>query len=260
MKKVTAILISMLVMLCLAACGNSENGAGQPSRGDNPVNTAADNDTLPESSSAENKGSTDSANLSANQPESTEASEVQPESGKNTESQQAGEENADMQGTKILVAYFSATNTTKGVAEHIANGLNADIYEIVPQEPYTAADLNYNDNNSRTTIEMNDPSARPVISGSVENMEQYDIVFIGYPIWWGEAPRILDTFVESYDFSGKTVVPFCTSGGSGVGSSATNLEKLTNGADWLSGKRLNGSDSQDTVMEWVNGLGLDFGE
>ena len=160
----------------------------------------------------------------------------------------------------MLVAYFSATNTTQGIAEHIANGLNADIYEIVPEEPYTDADLNYNDNNSRTTIEMNDPDARPAITGSVEDMEQYDIVFIGYPIWWGEAPRIVSTFVESYDFSGKTIVPFCTSGGSGVGSSATNLEQFTDGADWLPGMRLNGSDSQDTVMEWVNGLGLDFGE
>ena len=163
-------------------------------------------------------------------------------------------------GRKVLVVYFSATNTTKGVAEHIANGLNADIYEIVPEEPYTDADLNYNDNSSRTTIEMNDPNARPAISGSVENMEQYDIVFIGYPIWWGEAPRIVSTFMESYNFSGKTIVPFCTSGGSGVGASATNLERLTNGADWLSGRRLRGSDSQETVMEWVNSLGLDFGE
>lgn len=144
------------------------------------------------------------------------------------------------------MAYFSATNTIEGIAEHIANGLNAD--------------LNYNDNNSRTTIEMNDPNARPVISGSIENMEQYDIVFIGYPIWWGEAQRIVSTFVESYDFSGKTIVPFCTSGGSGIGFSATNLEQLTSEAEWLDGRRLNGSDSQDTVMEWVNSLGLDFGE
>ena len=106
---------------------------------------------------------------------------------------------------------------------------------------------------------MNDPSARPAISGSVENMEQYDIVFIGYPIWWGEAPRIVSTFMESYDFSGKTIVPFCTSGGSGIGSSASNLEQLTSGnAVWMEGRRLNGSDSQDTVMEWVNGLGLDL--
>lgn len=161
------------------------------------------------------------------------------------------------EGTKVLVAYFSATNTTEGVAEHIANGLNADLYEIVPEEPYTDADLDYNDNNSRSTLEMNDPSARPAISGSVENMEQYDIVFIGYPIWWGDAPRIVSTFMENYDFSGKAIVPFCTSGGSGIGSSASNLEQLTNGATWLDGQRLNGGDSQETVMEWVNGLGLD---
>ena len=107
---------------------------------------------------------------------------------------------------------------------------------------------------------MNDPDARPVISGSVENMEQYDTVFIGYPIWWGEAPRIASTFMESYDFSGKTIVPFCTSGGSGIGSSASNLERLTSGATWLDGRRLNGSDSQDTVMEWVNSLDLNLAE
>ena len=159
-----------------------------------------------------------------------------------------------------MVAYFSATGTTKGVAEHIANGLNADIYEIVPEEAYTDADLDYNDNNSRTTIEMNDPDARPAISGSVENMEQYDIIFVGYPIWWGEAPRIVSTFMESYDFSGKTIVPFCTSGGSGIGSSASNLERLTSGATWLDGRRLNGSDSQDTVMEWVDSLDLNLAE
>ena len=166
----------------------------------------------------------------------------------------------ETEGNKVLVAYFSATGTTEGVAEHIANGLNADIYEIVPEEPYTDADLNYNDSNSRSTIEMNDKAARPAISGSVGKMEQYDIVFIGYPIWWGEAPRIVSTFVESYDFSGKTVVPFCTSGGSGVGSSATNLEQLTSGATWMEGHRLNGSDSQDTVMEWVNSLDLNLEE
>lgn len=163
-----------------------------------------------------------------------------------------------VQESKILVAYFSATNTTEGVAERIAAGLNADIYEIVPAEPYTSADLDYGDNNSRTTIEMNAPDARPAISGSVENMARYDIVFIGYPIWWGEAPRIVSTFMESYDFSGKTIVPFCTSGGSGMGLSASNLEALTSGAEWLGGKRLHGGDSKDTVMDWVNSLGLDL--
>ena len=224
MKKAIAILLSLTMILGLAACGNSASQTEQPSTEDTSVESKAD------TNSAEN--STDMENT----------------------------DNQDVQDHKVLVAYFSATGTTKGVAEHIANGLNADIYEIVPEDPYTDADLNYNDNNSRTTIEMNDPNARPAISGSVENMEQYDIIFVGYPIWWGEAPRIVSTFMESYDFSGKTIVPFCTSGGSGMGSSASNLERLTSGATWLDGRRLNGSDSQDTVMEWVNGLGLNFEE
>lgn len=222
MKKTVAFLLSLFMIMGLAACGTSSGETEQPS--------------------AENS----SADSNADDAKGTETDEAQQEVTGIHEGQ----------GSRILVAYFSATNTTKGVAEHIANGLEADLYEIVPEEPYTDADLDYNDNNSRSTIEMNDSDARPAISGSVENMEQYDIVFIGYPIWWGDAPRIVSTFVESYDFSGKTVVPFCTSGGSGIGSSGANLEQLTSGATWLEGKRLNGGDSQDTVMEWVNGLGL----
>lgn len=224
MKKAIVILLSLTMILGLTACGNSASKTKQPSTEDTFVESKADTESAETSTNMENT------------------------------------DNQDAQEHKILVAYFSATGTTKGVAEHIANGLNADIYEIVPEEPYTDADLDYNDNNSRTTIEMNDPDARPAISGSVENMEQYDIVFIGYPIWWGEAPRIVSTFVESYDFSGKTIVPFCTSGGSDIGSSATSLEQLTNGATWLDGRRLNGSDSQDTVMEWVNSLDLNLAE
>ena len=236
MKKTIAILLSLVMILGLAACGNSASQTEQPSMEENSVESTV--------------GIEESAESSGTDTENTDA----------PESQLEGTNAPDAQESKILVAYFSATGTTEGVAEHIANGLNADIYEIVPEEPYTDADLDYNDNNSRTTIEMNDSDARSAISGSVENMEQYDIVFIGYPIWWGEAPRIVSTFVESYDFSGKTIVPFCTSGGSGMGSSAANLEQLTNGAQWLSGERLSGSDSQDEVMEWVNGLGLNFEE
>ncbi len=190
------------------------------------------------------------------EPKSNEGiSEVIPEDGQAGEGAESEPVN-ETEGTKILVAYFSATNITEGVAEQIADSLSADIYEIIPEQPYTDADLDYHDDNSRSTIEMNDPSARPAISGTVEDMEQYSIVFIGFPIWWGEAPRIVSTFMESYDFSGKTIVPFCTSGGSGVGSSATNLEALTDGATWLSGTRLNGGSSHETIVEWVNGLGL----
>ena len=224
MKKAIVILLSLTMILGLTACGNSASKTKQPSTEDTFVESKADTESAETSTNMENT------------------------------------DNQDAQEHKILVAYFSATGTTKVVAEHIANGLNADIYEIVPEEAYTDADLDYNDNNSRTTIEMNDPDARPAISGSVENMEQYDIIFVGYPIWWGEAPRIVSTFMESYDFSGKTIVPFCTSGGSGIGSSASNLERLTSGATWLDGRRLNGSDSQDTVMEWVDSLDLNLAE
>lgn len=244
MKKTVAILFSLLIMMSLAACGNSSNQAEQSSAEQNFVKSSSTDDAT----DAEN----DEMQEETETQETTEEQKV-------TETQEEADISEE-QGSRILVAYFSATNTTEGVAEHIANGLNAELYEIVPQEPYTDADLDYNDNSSRSTIEMNDPDARPTISGSVENMDQYDIVFLGYPIWWGEAPRIVSTFIESYDFSGKTIVPFCTSGGSGIGSSATNLEQLTSGATWLEGQRLNGGDSQDTVMEWVNELELNLDE
>lgn len=240
MKKTITLLLSLFMIMSLVACGNTSSQGDQSSAESSSVESSVSEET---SAPEESETGTE-----ASQPDETESTEP------------ASETETEAEGTKVLVAYFSATGTTEGVAEHIANGLNADIYEIVPEDPYTDADLNYNDDNSRTTIEMNDPSARPAISGSVENMDQYDIVFIGYPIWWGEAPRIVSTFMESYDFSGKTIVPFCTSGGSGVGSSASNLEELTSGATWLDGQRLNGGDSQDTVMEWVNGLGLSLGE
>lgn len=257
MKKAITILVFLITVMCLTACGNSEGQEESPSmesdlaesKAESGTENSAEDNTQAEDS-AENDVRAGSSDTQAEGSDTqTERSDTQPET-----------ETSETQGSKVLVAYFSATNTTEGVAQHIAEGLGADIYEIVPEEPYTEADLNYNDDNSRSTVEMNDPSSRPAISGSVENMEQYDIVFIGYPIWWGEAPRILSTFVENYDFTGKTVVPFCTSGGSGVGASATNLAQLTSGARWLDGHRLNGGDSHDVVMEWVNSLGLNLGE
>jgi len=162
------------------------------------------------------------------------------------------------EGGKALVAYFSATGNTEGVAKHIADATGATLYEIKPETPYTSADLNYSDSFTRATREQNDASARPAISGSVENMADYDVVFLGYPIWWGQAPKILYTFVESYSFDGKTVIPFCTSGSNGIGSSATNLQKSASGADWLAGNRFSGGASRDSVVSWVNGLGLEI--
>lgn len=233
MKKIAVVLLSLLMIIGLVACSGNANQSGQPSS----EGTSSKEST---SSAVESTSSEDAENMESTAPAESES-----------------ETPATSQGSNILVAYFSATNTTEGVAEHIANGLNAELFEIVPEQPYTSADLDWNDNDSRSTIEMNDPTARPAISGSVENMDQYDVVLIGYPIWWSEAPRIISTFLESYDFSGKTIVPFCTSGGSGIDSSAADLEQLTSGAQWLEGRRLNGSDSQEKIMEWVNSLGLD---
>lgn len=243
MKKLAAFLLTLMTVISLTACaGNKE-----------PDKT---NSVDMESGVVNETFVSESGVVAETMAPKNSVTESVPE----TEAFQVKETETVSEGTKVLVAYFSATGTTKGVAERIANGLSSDIYEIVPEDPYTDADLNYNDNNSRTTIEMSDSSVRPAISGSVENMDQYDIVFLGYSIWWGEAPRIISTFVESYDFSGKTIVPFCTSGGNDIGSSTSDLEKLTDGATWLDGQRLNGSDSQDTVMEWVNSLGLNLGE
>ena len=156
----------------------------------------------------------------------------------------------------ILIAYFSATNNTENIANLLNEILDADLYEIVPETPYTSDDLNYNDSSSRSSQEMNDPDARPAISGSVDNMEQYDVIFLGYPIWWGEAPRIINTFLESYDLSWKTIAPFCTSASSPMGSSATSLQGLTGSATWLDGQRFSGGASSSEVQSWVDSLNL----
>ena len=159
-------------------------------------------------------------------------------------------------GGKVLVAYFSCTGNTKKIAAYIAEKTGAATYRIMPETPYTADDLNYSDSASRTSKENRDAGARPSITGSVENMADYDIVFLGYPIWHGQAPKIMYTFVESYDLGGKTIVPFCTSGSSGIGSSAANLSQCAPDAIWLSGSRFSGSASRETVSGWIDGLGL----
>ena len=159
-------------------------------------------------------------------------------------------------GGKVLVAYFSATGHTKTIAEYLQTALDADLYEIVPQEPYTADDLDYNTDGCRANREQNDDSARPAISGSVNNMDGYDVAFVGYPIWWGQAPKIVYTFLESYDFSGKTIVPFCTSGSSGIGESLSGIQALAPDADWLTGQRFSADAGAADVQSWVDNLGL----
>ena len=158
---------------------------------------------------------------------------------------------------KALVAYFSATGNTEGIANYIVDITSADKYEIEAAVPYTADDLKYY-TNCRADREQNDPNARPEIANKIENIDDYDTIFLGYPIWHGQAPKIIYTFLESYDFGGKTIIPFCTSASSGIGSSATNLHKLAENASWLSGTRFSSSASRSSVAAWINGLGLDI--
>lgn len=156
----------------------------------------------------------------------------------------------------ILVAYFSASGTTARVASDLAGALDADLFEIAPEQPYTSADLNWNDRKSRSSVEMNDEACRPAIAGTVKNMEAYDTVFVGFPVWWYVEPRIIDTFLESYDFSGKTIVPFATSGGSGLGKAPQRMQEIAAGSRVVAGKLLNGRPSADALRAWVKGLGL----
>ena len=158
----------------------------------------------------------------------------------------------------VLVVYYSATGNTEGVANYIAEATGGDLFEITPAEPYTSDDLNWTDENSRVTREHEDESLRDVelTTTQVENWDSYDTVFIGYPIWWGIAAWPVDTFVEANDFTGKTVIPFCTSSSSGLGQSGELLAEMAGTGDWLEGQRFRSSASQEDVTEWVASLGL----
>ena len=154
---------------------------------------------------------------------------------------------------KTLVAYFSATGTTKGVAQQLAEVAGADIHEIKPEKPYTDADLDWQDKQSRSTIEMKDKSSRPAITNKLANMQEYDVVYVGFPIWWYTCPTIINTFMESYDFKGKTVIPFATSGGSSIKRACEDLKTAYPDVNWKEGKLLNGT-SKEEMENWISGL------
>lgn len=228
MKKFLSMLLALTMLFSLAACGASAQQGSTP--------------TPPTSTNPQPEETTPPSQTN----DSSEQSEELPDSS----------ETPTVDSGKTLIAYFSATGNTESIATHLDAILDADLYEIVPQEPYTSTDLNYGSSNSRAEQEINDPAARPAIAGQVENMDEYDVIFLGYPIWWGQASKIIYTFLESYDLSGKTVVPFCTSASSGIGSSASNLHSLAPDATWLDGQRFGGNASQSAVENWVNGLDL----
>ena len=155
--------------------------------------------------------------------------------------------------SKTLVAYFSASGVTARVAKEVADAAGADLYEIRPAQLYSPGDLDWMDKKSRSTLEMNDPACRPAIEGQVNGMEQYDTILIGFPIWWYVEPRIVDTFLESYDFSGKTLIPFATSGGSGISKAQKSLQEHCPVANWKQGQLLNGSSAAVWAKNILNG-------
>lgn len=194
--------------------------------------------------------------------ENTQADTAQSDAQEDTaqdETQITGEDGSDTTASgNVLVVYYSATGNTEEVANTIAETTGGDLFELEPAEPYTDADLDWTDDNSRVSREYADESLRDVelVSTTVENWDSYDTVFIGYPIWWGIAAWPVDTFVEANDFAGKTVIPFCTSSSSGIGDSGELLADLAGTGDWQTGERFRSGADESDVQEWVNGLGL----
>lgn len=158
--------------------------------------------------------------------------------------------------TSALVAYFSASGTTARAAKSLASTIGADLFEIKPEQPYSSADLNWNNSSSRSSLEMSDDACRPAVASAVDSMEQYQTIFVGFPIWWYVEPRIIDTFLEAYNFEGKTIVPFATSGGSGLGKAPLRMQQIAKGSIVKSGKLLNGFQNAEAIRSWVDSLGL----
>lgn len=258
MRRTVGLLLSFAMIFSLAACSRIDASERQ---GEQPDSVSVQSDGVQDGTG---ENITDMAEQSDEQGNMTQDTEQETE-GQTKEQQETEMEVSESVSTegqetdmaaKTLVVYFSATGTTKPLAEYAAEILGADIYEIIAEEPYTEADLAYY-TGGRADQEQNDPDARPAISGSVENMDSYDTILIGYPIWHGQAPRIISTFLESYDFSGKKIVPFCTSHSSGIGSSATNLHALCpDTVEWAEGRRFEAGTSRDTMEEWLNSIGV----
>ena len=201
-------------------------------------------------------GGNDSSDQSANQTQEEAAPPA--DTAENAAAPESSGDGAEAADGNVLVVYYSASGNTETAANYIAQATGGDIFEITPAEPYTSDDLNWTDENSRVSREHEDESLRDVelTTTEVENWDSYDTVFIGYPIWWGIAAWPVDGFVEANDFSGKTVIPFCTSSSSGLGQSGELLAQLAGTGDWQEGQRFRSSASQEDVNEWVDSLGL----
>lgn len=225
MKRLFSLLTAAVLAVSLAACGSSaSSAAATPTPTTEPIPASTEQSAPAESETTETVGSTEETTTDG----------------------------------KALVVYYSATGTTKRVAQLIADAIGADLFEVEPAEPYTTADLNYSDKNSRVSREHDDESLRDValVSAEVPDWDSYDTVFIGYPIWWGGAAWPMNGFMTANDFTGKTVIPFATAASSGMGDSGTDLAKLAGTGDWLDGQRFFSSTTADDIQSWLDTLGL----
>lgn len=229
MKRLFIIFLGIMMVFSLAACGSEPANSGTLSTSEPQQDTTA------------------STNQSSD-----------PQQNDGTETPTETEVPTGLEAGKALVVYYSATGNTKAVAETIAEAAGADLFELVPTEPYTDEDLNWGDDDSRVSREHDDESLRevPLTQSTVENWDEYDVVFVGYPIWWGIAAWPMDTFIKANDFTGKTVIPFCTATSSGIGQSGELLAEMAGTGEWLEGIRFRERPDAADVTEWVEGLGV----
>lgn len=280
-KKLLTGLLAATIVLTVTACGSDNSSAStaqQTTTAETQAEEPAEEETAEEEPAAEAESETTGEEADANsageetaaETETAEAetetteTETEPaaetettetEPAADTETAETTEPESEQTGG-TLVVYFSATGNTQAVAQTIADTLGAEIYQIVPEQPYTDEDLNWNVADSRVNVEHEDPSFRPAIAGGVPDLSGYDTIFIGYPLWWREAPNIVWNFVESADLSGKTVIPFCTSMSDDIGSSGDTLAAMAPEATWLAGARFGESLDEASVVAWVEGLGV----
>ena len=235
MKKFIALLMGLTLVFSFTACGNTS-----PSNSSQNETSVDEQETSQSEASAEETFATENTESDASESELPSDLETEPENG------------------KTLVVYYSAPGNTEEAANYIATATNADVFELEPKDPYTDADLDWTDDNSRVVYEHDNPDARDIelVAATVSDWESYDTVFIGYPIWWGIAAWPMDNFVKANDFTGKTVVPFCTSSSSGLGESGELLAELAGTGDWLEGERFSSGVSEDTVQTWIENLDL----
>ena len=253
MKRMAATITAVILAVGLTACGGSSSAATAENKEAETTETTETQETVEvEEAEITEDAVQEGENTETVQNEAEAAAAQTEESNEETAAPEEAE-TADA-GKDVLVVYFSATGTTKDIAEKIAGITDADIYEIKAAQEYTEDDLNWNDSNSRTTLEQNDKSARPEIGSDPVSLEGYSTIYIGFPIWWGEEPRIMDTFVESYSFDGITMIPFCTSSSSGIGRSGQNLADNAGSGNWLDGQRFGAGAPESEIQTWIEGI------